>query len=327
MPVTSFELFRRIAHDAISTPFLVPDDERSPPMPRSARDRGLCDTRRRDVGRTPPRCTAEDLAAATGGRLLRRSDRPIRGAAVDSRLVEPGQLFVALAGERTDGHRYLAEAAAAGAAALLVGRPPDADAGERRSTPSATSPSSCVADPLRALHADRGGLALAGSTRWSSASPAASPRPRPRRPSRACSSGRLRHAPHRGQPEQRDRPAADGAAARARARRRGPRDGHVRRRRDPRARAIGRPPIGIVTAVQPVHLSRIGSIEAIEDAKAELVEALPAAATAASRSSTPTTSACAGWPRARAPARRPTASPTDADVRADDVVSRGLRRA
>jgi UDP-N-acetylmuramoyl-tripeptide--D-alanyl-D-alanine ligase len=32
-----------------------------------------------------------------------------------------------------------------------------------------------------------------------------------------------------------------------------------------------------VTAVQPVHLSRIGSIEAIEDAKAELVEALPAA--------------------------------------------------
>ncbi len=42
--------------------------------------------------------------------------------------------------------------------------------------------------------------------------------------------------------------------------------------------AIGRPSIGIVTAVQPVHLSRIGSIEAIEDAKAELVEALPAAA-------------------------------------------------
>ena len=42
--------------------------------------------------------------------------------------------------------------------------------------------------------------------------------------------------------------------------------------------AIGRPSIGIVTAVQPVHLSRIGSIEAIEDAKAELVEALPPAA-------------------------------------------------
>ena len=42
--------------------------------------------------------------------------------------------------------------------------------------------------------------------------------------------------------------------------------------------AIGLPSIGIVTAVQPVHLSRLGTIEAIEDAKAELVEALPPAA-------------------------------------------------
>ena len=40
--------------------------------------------------------------------------------------------------------------------------------------------------------------------------------------------------------------------------------------------AIGRPEIGVVTAVQPVHLSRIGTIEAIEQAKGELVEALPA---------------------------------------------------
>ena len=31
-----------------------------------------------------------------------------------------------------------------------------------------------------------------------------------------------------------------------------------------------------MTAVQPVHLSRIGTIEAIEQAKGELVEALPA---------------------------------------------------
>ena len=70
--------------------------------------------------------TAEDLVAATGGTLLRRSDRPVRGGAVDSRLVTPGCLFVALPGERTDGHRFLAAAAAAGAAALLVTRPPEA---------------------------------------------------------------------------------------------------------------------------------------------------------------------------------------------------------
>jgi UDP-N-acetylmuramoyl-tripeptide--D-alanyl-D-alanine ligase len=38
---------------------------------------------------------------------------------------------------------------------------------------------------------------------------------------------------------------------------------------------IGRPAIGVVTAVQPVHLARIGSLRAIERAKGELLEALP----------------------------------------------------
>ena len=40
------------------------------------------------------------------------------------------------------------------------------------------------------------------------------------------------------------------------------------------------PSIGVVTAVQPVHLSRIGSLEAVEQAKGELLEALPADGTA-----------------------------------------------
>ncbi len=44
--------------------------------------------------------------------------------------------------------------------------------------------------------------------------------------------------------------------------------------------AIGRPSIGVITAVQAVHLSRIGSIDAVERAKGELLEALPANGTA-----------------------------------------------
>ena len=45
-----------------------------------------------------PSLSADELAQLSGGRLLARSDRPIRGAAVDSRLVRTGQLFVALPG-------------------------------------------------------------------------------------------------------------------------------------------------------------------------------------------------------------------------------------
>ncbi len=44
----------------------------------------------------------------------------IDAVAVDSRAVTPGCLFVAVRGERVDGHRYLAEAVARGAAALVV---------------------------------------------------------------------------------------------------------------------------------------------------------------------------------------------------------------
>jgi len=46
----------------------------------------------------------------------------VRGAVVDSRAVSPGDLFVALPGTRTDGHHHLADAAARGAVAALVSR-------------------------------------------------------------------------------------------------------------------------------------------------------------------------------------------------------------
>jgi UDP-N-acetylmuramoyl-L-alanyl-D-glutamate--2,6-diaminopimelate ligase len=45
---------------------------------------------------------------------------PIRGLAADSREVEPGYLFAALPGVKTDGARFIAEALRRGAAAILV---------------------------------------------------------------------------------------------------------------------------------------------------------------------------------------------------------------
>jgi UDP-N-acetylmuramoyl-L-alanyl-D-glutamate--2,6-diaminopimelate ligase len=46
--------------------------------------------------------------------------RLVTSIEIDSRAVRPGALFVALRGDRTDGHSYVAQAAAAGAAAVVV---------------------------------------------------------------------------------------------------------------------------------------------------------------------------------------------------------------
>ena len=48
--------------------------------------------------------------------------RTITGLTSDSRAVTPGSLFAALAGSRTDGARFVADAIAKGAVAVLTGR-------------------------------------------------------------------------------------------------------------------------------------------------------------------------------------------------------------
>ena len=49
----------------------------------------------------------------------------ITGAAIDSRQIKPGDIFVAIAGEQVDGHDYLAAVREAGATAALVSRQQD----------------------------------------------------------------------------------------------------------------------------------------------------------------------------------------------------------
>jgi UDP-N-acetylmuramoyl-tripeptide--D-alanyl-D-alanine ligase len=220
-------------------------------------------------GATAPALTADDLVLFTGGRLLARSERPIRGASVDSRLVRRQQLFVALPGERTDGHEFLAEAVERGASALLVTRPPSA----------ATSLGDVtvvrVADAVAALGAIAAGwrrrfdplvIGITGSIAKTSTKEAVAAVLEAAMPTMKSEGNQnneiglpltlLRLGPeHRAAVLEMGMYVSGEIADLA---------------------GMARPSIGIVTAVQPVHLSRIGTLEAIEQAKGELLEALPA---------------------------------------------------
>lgn len=67
--------------------------------------------------------TSEELEEATGGTASAAFE--VAGAEIDSRECVEGDLFVALKGETSDGHRFLDGAFARGAAAALVDRPID----------------------------------------------------------------------------------------------------------------------------------------------------------------------------------------------------------
>ncbi|WP_213875192.1 UDP-N-acetylmuramoyl-tripeptide--D-alanyl-D-alanine ligase [Pseudomonas sp. dw_358] len=74
------------------------------------------------------------------GRLV-GDDCSFHSVSIDSRAIEPGQLFIALAGPKFDGHDYLEQVAAKGAVAALV----------QREVPGAPLPQLVVADTRLAL--------------------------------------------------------------------------------------------------------------------------------------------------------------------------------
>jgi len=74
--------------------------------------------------------TLKEIAQATGGRLHNATgDETITGSVeFDSRQVTPGGLFIAVPGERVDGHDFAAAAVEKGAAGILAAREVDAPA-------------------------------------------------------------------------------------------------------------------------------------------------------------------------------------------------------
>ena len=181
----------------------------APPTPRPAMTRCLCDTSTRDsIGRSsppaarvrradsergpPPFSPPTTSARLTGGRLL-APIRRARSAAGRSILAgrRPGKLFVALPGRADRRPRVPARRGSRPAPRPSSCR----DAGRRRD-PRRSATSRVV--QVAGRRSSRSGAVAAGwrpgSTRWSSGSPAASPRPRRRRPSRPSSARRFRRS-------------------------------------------------------------------------------------------------------------------------------------
>lgn len=218
-----------------------------------------------------PAFDAPTLAAAVGGSLVRGADRPIRGGAVDSRRVEPGNAFFALPGERTDGHQFLTEAAARGAAALVVTYVP----AELPAGPAVIR----VADGMVALQSAAAEwrqrfsplvVGITGSIAKTSTKEQVAE-------VLAERWNVLRNVANEnnevGLPLtlMRLEPAHDVAVLEM---------GMYVPGDIALLAALARPAIGVVTAVRGTHLARAGSIDGIERGKRELVEALPAGGTA-----------------------------------------------
>jgi UDP-N-acetylmuramoyl-tripeptide--D-alanyl-D-alanine ligase len=248
------------------------------------------------------------------------SHRAVRGAAVDSRSVRPGVAFFALPGERTDGHRFLAEAISAGAAALVI------------SDPAAAMP----IEELAAAHevsiilvADTGAALRSAAAAWRSRFD----------PLVVGITGSLAKTSTK-------EVVADVLAERWTVlRTEGNRNNEVGLPLTlldlgPEHGAavlemglyvpgdiallcgIARPSMGVVTAVRGVHLSRAGSLDAIVAGKRELVEALPADGVAVLNADDPRVAGMADSTAARV--LRYGFTP-DTDVTASEVTSLGTQ--
>ncbi len=255
------------------------------------------------------RFTTSELARALGGTLV-GPDTSVTGVSTDTRTLEEGQLFVPLV-DRNDGHDFLGAAVAAGAPAYLTAGP---------LVDGATAV--VIGDPAAALLAlgayarDRLPDAVVGitgsvgkttvkeltagvlATTFATAASAQSFNNEIGVPLTLANA-----------PEGTEATVVEMGA-------RGP--GHIRA-----LCAVARPTVGVVTRVGEAHTAFFWDLDAVADAKAELVEALPPGGTAILNADDPKVAAMAGRTEARVVHF---GLLSDAEVTARDVVFDALAR-
>jgi UDP-N-acetylmuramoyl-tripeptide--D-alanyl-D-alanine ligase len=207
--------------------------------------------------------TAPEIAEICSGRTS--AGVTLTGVSIDSRAIAPGDLFVALPGARTDGARFVADALRAGAAAVLLGGTPGDAAPDEHTI--------LVSDPLIALgriaaevrrRSDARVVGVTGSTGKTSTKDILG----------AILRRRLRtvasHANFNteiGVPLTLCRVEADTQAVVCELAMRGL--GQIAYLAE-----IARPDVAVITSVGPVHLEFVGTVEAVAEAKAEILQGL-----------------------------------------------------
>lgn len=216
--------------------------------------------------------TAKEIATALRPALIRApSVGPMRfrHAVVDSRKAGRGDIFVALKGERVDGHEFVGHAHSRGATGAIVERPVEVDIAQY------VVPSTLIAlqDLARLRRASRPRLKVigltgsVGKTTTKELVAAVIGRRHPLLKNEGNLNSEIGLPLVLLELTRRHRRAVLEMGMWAR--------GEIAFLCD-----IAAPEVGIVTNIGPSHLERLGSIEAIVDAKAELVEALPPDGTA-----------------------------------------------
>ncbi|HSM57057.1 MAG TPA: UDP-N-acetylmuramoyl-tripeptide--D-alanyl-D-alanine ligase [Candidatus Sulfomarinibacteraceae bacterium] len=210
----------------------------------------------------------------------------VRSVVIDSREVQPGDVFFAFEGEDLDGHDFVDDALARGAIAVVVERPVAAEATtvhvekEGAATPS---PDVVLQDPIQVVVADTEEALQQWARQWRSrfsvevtGITGSVGKTSTKELTYAVLVQRFHTLKSQGnynneiglpltllnlRPQHEHAVLEMGMYAK----------GEIALLCD-----IARPRIGVVTIVGPVHMSRLGSLEAIVEAKRELVEALPA---------------------------------------------------
>ena len=265
---------------------------------------------------TAPKFDTGFAQRVLGGRLLERRgpDAHFARAVIDSRRVEPGDLFVGLPGEHADGAEFAADAVRRGAAGVLLGAMPGGASGLEGAS------ALVVDDPLAALQelgaAWRDALPateVVGVTgnvgKTTTKLMAASVLARRFR----VQASELNYNNEIGVPLclLELRPETERAVIE---------HGMYTTGEIALLCTWTRPRTGIVLNVGPVHLERAGSLDAIARAKRELVEALPADGHALLNVDDPVVAAMAG--HTAAPATR-FGTAEEADVRGTDLEGLG----